>query len=71
VGASLLLIAVSLALGVGAWLLFLWAVRNDQYDDIERPKHRMLDDEPVRPPKPPAPGGKLKGEHSGKEGDDA
>jgi len=42
---TLLLIAVSLALGFAAWLLFLWAVKSDQYDDVERPKHRMLDDD--------------------------
>lgn len=45
-GTSLLLIVVSLALGVAAWLLFLWAVKSDQYDDVERPKHRMMDDDP-------------------------
>jgi cbb3-type cytochrome oxidase maturation protein len=42
---TLLLISVSLALGFAAWLLFLWAVKSDQYDDVERPKHRMLDDD--------------------------
>jgi len=42
---TLLLIAVSLALGFAAWLLFLWSVKSDQYDDVERPKHRMLDDD--------------------------
>jgi len=41
----LLLIGISVALGAGAWLLFLWAVKSDQYDDVERPKHRMMDDE--------------------------
>jgi len=46
VGTTLLLILVSLALGFAAWLLFLWAVKSDQYDDVERPKHRMLDDDP-------------------------
>jgi cbb3-type cytochrome oxidase maturation protein len=45
VGTTLLLILVSLALGFAAWLLFLWAVKSDQYDDVERPKHRMLDDD--------------------------
>ena len=40
-----LLIIASLALAAGAWLLFLWAVRSDQYDDVEGSKHRMLDDE--------------------------
>ena len=45
---TLLLIAVSLALGFAAWLLFLWAVKSDQFDDVERPKHRMLDDDPEK-----------------------
>ena len=44
-GTTLLLILVSLALGVAAWLIFLWAVKSDQFDDVERPKHRMLDDD--------------------------
>ncbi len=43
---TLLLIAVSLVFGIAAWLLFLWAVKSDQFDDVERPKHRMLDDDP-------------------------
>jgi cbb3-type cytochrome oxidase maturation protein len=37
---------VALALGVAAWLLFCQAVKSDQYDDVERPKHRMMDDDP-------------------------
>jgi len=36
---------VGVAQGFAAWLLFLWAVKSDQYDDVERPKHRMLDDD--------------------------
>jgi cbb3-type cytochrome oxidase maturation protein len=43
-GMTYLLIFISIVLGVGAWLLFLWAVRSDQYDDLEGSKHRMLDD---------------------------
>ena len=39
------LIILSIALGIGAWLFFLWSVKSGQYDDIERPKHRMLDDD--------------------------
>jgi cbb3-type cytochrome oxidase maturation protein len=39
------LIFLSLALGVGAWLGFLWSVRSGQYEDPEGPKHRMLDDD--------------------------
>jgi cbb3-type cytochrome oxidase maturation protein len=49
VATTVLLIVVSLVLGVAAWLLFLWAVKSDQYDDVERPKHRMLDDDPEKP----------------------
>jgi cbb3-type cytochrome oxidase maturation protein len=46
------LIIGSLALGVGAWLLFVWSVRSGQYDDPEGPKYRMLDDDDEeRPPK--------------------
>lgn len=39
------LIGISLALGVLAWLAFLWSVRSGQYDDPEGPKYRMLDDD--------------------------
>ena len=42
---TFLLIFISTVLGAGAWLLFLWAVRSDQYDDVEGAKHRMLDDD--------------------------
>lgn len=47
-----ILILLTLAIGVGAWLLFLWAVKSGQYDDPEGPKYRMLDeDEPEEPDK--------------------
>jgi cbb3-type cytochrome oxidase maturation protein len=39
------LIAISLGLGVAAWLGFLWSVRSGQYDDPEGPKYRMLEEE--------------------------
>jgi cbb3-type cytochrome oxidase maturation protein len=45
------LIAISLALGIAAWLGFLWAVRSGQYDDPEGPKYRMLDDDDGSTPK--------------------
>lgn len=38
------LIVLSLFLGCGCWLFFIWAVKKGEFDDIERPKHRMLDD---------------------------
>ena len=41
----LVLIFLSLCLGVVAWLFFLWTVRSGQYDDVEGPKYRILDDE--------------------------
>jgi cbb3-type cytochrome oxidase maturation protein len=47
-----LLIFISTILGAGAWLLFLWAVRSDQFDDVEGVKHRMLDDEKDKDPPP-------------------
>ncbi len=39
------LIVLSLALGLVAWLFFMWTVRSGQYDDPEGPKYRMLDDD--------------------------
>ncbi len=46
-----LLITLSLALGVAAWLFFMWTVKSGQYDDPEGPKYRMLeDDEGEAPP---------------------
>lgn len=39
------LIFLALCVGVGAWLFFLWSVKSGQYDDMEGPKYRMLDDE--------------------------
>lgn len=40
-----LLIFISSVLGVGAWLLFLWAARSDQFDDVEGAKHRTLNED--------------------------
>jgi cbb3-type cytochrome oxidase maturation protein len=45
------LIAISLGLGLAAWLGFLWTVRSGQYDDPEGPKYRMLDDDDQASPK--------------------
>ncbi|HEB68918.1 MAG TPA: cbb3-type cytochrome oxidase assembly protein CcoS [Desulfobulbus sp.] len=41
----LILIVLSLCLGTAAWLVFIWSVKKGDYDDIERPKYRMLDDD--------------------------
>jgi len=41
----LVLILLSLFVGIGAWLIFIWSVKKGHYDDVERPKYRMLDDD--------------------------
>ncbi|RJQ15306.1 MAG: cbb3-type cytochrome oxidase assembly protein CcoS [Nitrospiraceae bacterium] len=40
-----ILIFLTLCAGIGGWLLFLWAVKSGQYDDVERPKYRMMDED--------------------------
>ena len=40
-----LLIFLMTCIGFAGWLFFLWAVKSGQYDDVEGPKYRMLDDE--------------------------
>ena len=42
------LILLSLSLGVGAWMLFVWSVKSGQYEDPEGPKYRMLEEEEER-----------------------
>ena len=49
------LILISLALGLLAWLAFLWSVKSGQFDDTEGPKYRMLDDDDEPPPAGRAP----------------
>jgi cbb3-type cytochrome oxidase maturation protein len=39
------LIFLTLCVGIAAWLFFLWAVRSGQYDDMEGPKYRILDND--------------------------
>jgi len=43
---TLILIILSLFLGLGAWLVFVWAARTGEFDDVEGPKHRMLEEDP-------------------------
>ena len=44
-----LLIPLALVFVVVVVWIFMWAVRSDQFDDLEGPAHRILmdDDEPV------------------------
>lgn len=48
----IILIILSLCIGTGAWLFFIWTVKRGDFDDMEGPKYRMLDDEDdeTRPP---------------------
>lgn len=46
----LLLIFLSFCIGTGVWLFFLHAVRKGDFDDVEGPKYRMLDDDSEPPP---------------------
>ncbi|MDZ7291561.1 MAG: cbb3-type cytochrome oxidase assembly protein CcoS [candidate division KSB1 bacterium] len=39
------LIFLSLVLGAGFAMLFVWAVKNNQFKDIEEPKYQMLREE--------------------------
>lgn len=42
---TILLIIISLLSGAAAWLLFIWSVKSGQFEDIEGPKYRILDDD--------------------------
>jgi cbb3-type cytochrome oxidase maturation protein len=39
------LLPASLLFALGAVLVFLWATRSGQYDDLESPAARILDDD--------------------------
>jgi cbb3-type cytochrome oxidase maturation protein len=39
------LIPGMILLGLAGVLIFFWAVRNGQYEDMEGPAHRILDDD--------------------------
>jgi cbb3-type cytochrome oxidase maturation protein len=45
-----LIIAVSLVLVALIAGLFIWAVRSDQFEDLEGPAWRVLQDDDSRPP---------------------
>ncbi len=47
---TVILILLSLCIGTGAWLFFVWTVKRGDFDDVEGPKYRMLDDEEGTPP---------------------
>ncbi len=57
------LIIISLALGLAAWLGFLWSVRSGQYDDPEGPKYRMLEEDDEEEDEPTEGPGGVHGTH--------
>ena len=63
-GSLTFLIILTFVLGLGAWLFFIWSVKTGHYDDIERPKHRMMDDSDDAPS---APGDRPLPKEEGKE----
>ena len=42
---TIILILLSLCVGIGVWLFFIWTVKRGDFDDVEGPKYRMLDEE--------------------------
>ena len=50
-----LLIPIALVLLITGLSLFFWAVKNDQFEDLDGPAHSILfdDPEPKSPPTPP------------------
>jgi len=48
----LLLIFLSFCIGTGVWLFFLHAAKRGDFDDIEGPKYRMLDDDDLQEENP-------------------
>lgn len=57
-----ILIVLSLCIGTGAWLFFIWSVKRGDFDDIEGPKYRMLDEEEMPPRQDPPSRGENHGE---------
>jgi cbb3-type cytochrome oxidase maturation protein len=41
----IILMLLSICVGTGAWLFFVWTVKRGDFDDVEGPKYRMLDEE--------------------------
>mgnify|MGYP003152505706 CR=1 FL=1 len=61
----LVLIPLSLILLAVAVMIFRWAVRNGQYDDLDGPAHRILFDDDL------AEDSEKRGSRAGKEADGA
>jgi cbb3-type cytochrome oxidase maturation protein len=47
-----LLVPLSVVLAIAIGAAFWWAVRNDQFEDLEGPAHRLLLDDDDRVPRP-------------------
>lgn len=42
------LVFLSITLGIGAWLFFMWSVKKGQYEDAEDIKYRILEDDDIQ-----------------------
>jgi cbb3-type cytochrome oxidase maturation protein len=56
----IILIILSLCIGTAAWLFFIWTVKRGDFDDVEGPKYRMLDDDEDNSSQPDASRGEKK-----------
>lgn len=46
---TVVLVVLSLFLGTGVWLFFLWAVQKGEFDEAEEAKYRMLEEDDPGP----------------------
>ncbi len=54
---TILLIFLSFCIGAGVWLFFLYAVKKGEFDDVEGPKYRMLEEDEDKQDKDSGPNG--------------
>ncbi len=50
-----MMFALAALMGLAAWLVYVWAVRDGQFQDVEEPARRMLETERDDPSPDPSP----------------
>jgi len=40
-----LLFFLCLTMGIGGWLFFIWAVKTDQFENLEETKYKIIEEE--------------------------
>ena len=43
-GSNTILIAFAILMGIGGYLIFLWAVRDGQFENCEQIKHQIMNE---------------------------